>query len=112
MKLWFQGERSTGYGVALLNVLFGKFSASKLLKNACPLDREREENGDAGDEQNKSKKKRTEWKTEKNYAHNNKEENGMRIGEEITHTQNLEKDGIRNEKIQKLKRKTSKAGLF
>jgi hypothetical protein len=46
--------------VALLNVLFGKFSASKLLKNACPLDREREENGDAGDEQNKSKKKRTE----------------------------------------------------
>jgi hypothetical protein len=36
----------------------------------------------------------------------------MRIGEEITHTQNLEKDGIRNEKIQKLTRKTSKAGLF
>jgi hypothetical protein len=46
--------------VALLNVLFGKFSASKLLKNACPLDREREENGGAGEEQNKSKKKRTE----------------------------------------------------
>jgi hypothetical protein len=58
LKFLFQGERSTGYGVALLNVLFGKFSASKLLKNACPLDRE--ENGDAGEEQNKSKKKRTE----------------------------------------------------
>ena len=59
MQFPFQGERATGYGVALLNVLFGKFSASKLLRNACPPDRV--ENG-SGDEQNKSKKKRTEWR--------------------------------------------------
>lgn len=31
-----QGDRATGYGVALLNTLFGKFSGSKLLQAAAP----------------------------------------------------------------------------
>eukprot|EP00095_Tigriopus_kingsejongensis_P003277 maker-scaffold675_size187964-snap-gene-0.33 protein:Tk03277 transcript:maker-scaffold675_size187964-snap-gene-0.33-mRNA-1 annotation:"probable aminopeptidase npepl1" len=30
------GDRATGYGVALLNTLFGKFSASKLLQDMAP----------------------------------------------------------------------------
>lgn len=48
------GERATGYGVALLNVLFGKYSGSKLLKETCPF-QEVDEN-----ECNRSKKKRIE----------------------------------------------------
>ena len=32
---YFQGERGTGYGVALLNVLFGEHVDSSLLKNAA-----------------------------------------------------------------------------
>ena len=31
------GERATGYGVALLNTLFGQFSNSKLLKDSRAL---------------------------------------------------------------------------
>ena len=34
---YFQGERATGYGVAILNTLFGKFSKSNLLKDASTL---------------------------------------------------------------------------
>lgn len=34
---FLQGERATGYGVALLNTLFGQFSASALLKEAAAL---------------------------------------------------------------------------
>ena len=30
----FQGERATGYGVAILNALFGKYSKSSLLSQA------------------------------------------------------------------------------
>jgi probable aminopeptidase NPEPL1 len=32
------GERATGYGVALLNTLFGKWSSSPLLKSLSPWD--------------------------------------------------------------------------
>ena len=32
----FQGERATGYGVALLVTLFGKASSSKLLQSIAP----------------------------------------------------------------------------
>lgn len=31
-----QGERATGYGVALLSVLFGAQTRSRLLKALCP----------------------------------------------------------------------------
>lgn len=37
-----QGERATGYGVALLNVLFGKYSEAALLQEACPLPENRD----------------------------------------------------------------------
>lgn len=49
------GERATGYGVALLNTLFGQFSKSSLLQQACPISME---NGE--DEGVRSKKMRTE----------------------------------------------------
>jgi len=34
--LLLQGERATGYGVALLNTLFGKFSQSEMLQQLAP----------------------------------------------------------------------------
>lgn len=48
------GERATGYGVALLNTLFGKFSDAKLLQEGSPISLEN------GNEASKSKKMRTE----------------------------------------------------
>jgi len=36
----FQGERATGYGVALLLTLFGGHTDSKLLQSIAPTDEE------------------------------------------------------------------------
>ena len=33
---FFQGERATGYGVALLNTLFGSYSANPILQAVAP----------------------------------------------------------------------------
>lgn len=33
-----QGERATGYGVALLSAMFGNYTESKLLKSIAPID--------------------------------------------------------------------------
>ncbi len=46
------GERATGYGVALLNTLFGNYTGASLLQEACPLPMAN------GDEESKSKKAR------------------------------------------------------
>ena len=54
-----QGERATGYGVALLNTLFGQYSKSALLREICPAN---EANGNAannGDGNTRSKRART-----------------------------------------------------
>ena len=32
----FQGERATGYGVALLNTLFGSYSSNNMLNDIAP----------------------------------------------------------------------------
>lgn len=34
---WFQGERSTGYGVALLVTLFGSMSVNDLVRTTAPV---------------------------------------------------------------------------
>lgn len=39
----YTGERATGYGVALLNTLFGKYSKATILNTSCPIS---DENGD------------------------------------------------------------------
>ncbi len=36
ISVWFQGERATGYGVALLSTFFGRHSSNPLLQASGP----------------------------------------------------------------------------
>ena len=55
------GERATGYGVALLNALFGRFTQSEMLRQLSPLTSEEDlaqENNDENGHVQASKSKK------------------------------------------------------